>query len=157
MADEKETVDVEDVEVTEEDNETVDSNDEETSKEATVEEQIDDAELKILEAKIAGQESKMNELKENLESRAEDQEKVERLTAEFNNFKTRTMNDRAKAKTNGKIKVINEILDPLDNLERAMAFQSDTEDFKVGLVMINNMLKEKLSNLGYESEASNDK
>lgn len=132
---------------------------EETSDEASeeAEEQVSDEEIEILKAKVSGQKQRIENLEKMLADKQEDQEKLERLTNEFNNFKTRTLNDRKLAKVNGKIKTVNEVLDVIDNLDRAMKFKSDSEEFKAGLVMINNNLKAKLSNLGVNLEENNDK
>lgn len=132
---------------------------EETSDEASEEdeEQVSDEEIEILKAKVSGQKQRIENLEKMLADKQEDQEKLERLTNEFNNFKTRTLNDRKLAKVNGKIKTVNEVLDVIDNLDRAMKFKSDSEEFKAGLVMINNNLKAKLSDLGVNLEENNDK
>ncbi len=132
---------------------------EETSEEALeeAEEQVSDEEIEILKAKVSGQKQRIENLEKMLADKQEDQEKLERLTNEFNNFKTRTLNDRKLAKVNGKIKTVNEVLDVIDNLDRAMKFKSDSEEFKAGLVMINSNLKAKLSDLGVNLEENNDK
>ncbi len=125
--------------------------------EAEVVEEKSDEDIEILRAKVNGQKSRIKDLTEQLTIKNEDSEKLERLKHEFSNFKTRTFNERKQAKVSGKIKSINEFLDVIDNLERAMKFTSETEEFKVGLEMINKSLINKLEGLGYTLEDSNDK
>ncbi len=133
------------------------TDDESKMTEESEEQQISDEEIEILKAKVSGQKQRIENLENMLIEKKDDQEKVERLLNEFNNFKTRTLNDRKLAKVNGKIKTVNEVLDVIDNLDRAMKFKSDSEEFKAGLVMINNNLKIKLNDLGINMEEINDK
>ncbi len=130
---------------------------EEESIDAETVEQKTDEDIEIIKAKVAGQKSRIEDLKSQLTTKNEDSEKLERLKHEFTNFKTRTYNDRKQAKVSGKIKSINEFLDVIDNLERAMKFTSETEEFKTGLEMINKSLEAKLEALGYSMEETNDK
>ncbi len=125
--------------------------------ESTEEKQVSEDEIEVLKAKVSGQKQRIENLEKLLAEKNEDHEKIERLTNEFNNFKTRTLNDRKLAKVNGKIKTVNEVLDVIDNLDRAMKFKSDSEEFKAGLVMINNNLKLKLNDLGVNLEENDDK
>ncbi len=130
---------------------------EETVVESEEVEQKSDEDIEILKAKISGQKCRIDDLKSQLALKNEDSEKLDRLKHEFSNFKTRTFNDRKQAKVSGKIKTINEFLDVIDNLERAMKFTSETEEFKVGLEMINKSLIAKLEALGYDLEEKDDK
>ncbi len=125
--------------------------------EAEAVEEKSDEDIEILRAKVNGQKSRIKDLNEQLSVKNEDGEKLERLKHEFSNFKTRTFNERKQAKVSGKIKSINEFLDVIDNLERAMKFTSETEEFKVGLEMINKSLINKLEGLGHTLEDANDK
>ncbi len=135
---------------------TIESEEQEVVEAEAVEEKSDE-DIEILRAKVNGQKSRIKDLNEQLSVKNEDGDKLERLKHEFSNFKTRTFNERKQAKVSGKIKSINEFIDVIDNLERAMKFTSETEEFKVGLEMINKSLINKLEGLGYTLEESDDK
>lgn len=119
--------------------------------------QKSDDDIEIIKARVCGQKVRIADLEKMLEEKAGDLEKVERLKNDFTNFKNRIQTERANAKVKGKVKAINEVLDVFDNLERAMKFKSETEEFKTGLVMINNNLKAKLLDMGASFEEQDDK
>ncbi len=121
-----------------------------------IEEQKTDEDIEIIKARVSGQKVRIENLEKMLEEKADDLEKVERLKHDFANFKNRTQQERANAKVKGKIKAVNEVLDVFDNLERAMKFKSETEEFKTGLVMINTNLRNKLEEMGAKFEEQND-
>ncbi len=148
----EETIQEESVETEETTDEVVTA--EETEK---IEEQKSDEDIEIIKARVSGQKVRIENLEKMLEEKADDLEKVERLKHDFANFKNRTQQERANAKVKGKIKAVNEVLDVFDNLERAMKFKSETEEFKTGLVMINTNLKNKLEEMGAKFEEQNDK
>ncbi len=152
--------DINESEVTEEDVDVVEETTEDEiqseTPEEVLEEQKSDDDIEIIKARVAGQKVRIEDLEKMLEAKADDIEKLNRLKADFENFKTRTVTERSQAKVKGKIKAINEVLDVFDNLERAMAFKSETEEFKTGLVMINNNLRMKLETMGAKFEEQND-
>lgn len=75
-----------------------------------------------------------------------------RLLAEYQNFKRRSTEDAQKSKAHGKKEVITEIIDTVDNLERALTLVTDDNksDFTSGVEMVYTNLVKKLTNLGVE-------
>lgn len=69
------------------------------------------------EAAEAGEESELDQLRHQVE---EQQDKYLRLSAEFDNYRKRTMKEKAELIKNGGEKAISAILPILDDLERAM-------------------------------------
>ncbi|EJX07806.1 GrpE nucleotide exchange factor [gut metagenome] len=69
------------------------------------------------EAAETGEESELDQLRQQVE---EQQDKYLRLSAEFDNYRKRTMKEKAELIKNGGEKAISAILPILDDLERAM-------------------------------------
>ncbi len=136
--------------------ETTEEPEEITEQNEPTEKEVSDEDIEIIKARVSGQKIRIENLEKMLEEKAEDLEKVERLKNDFTNFKNRTQTERSNAKVKGKIKTVNEVLDVFDNLDRAMKFKSETEEFKTGLVMINSNLKAKLEQMGAKFEEQND-
>lgn len=88
---------------------------EETAAQAENAETVANAEA--AEAAEAGEESERDQLRHQVE---EQQDKYLRLSAEFDNYRKRTMKEKAELIKNGGEKAISAILPILDDLERAM-------------------------------------
>lgn len=84
-------------------------------------------------------------------------DKYLRLFAEFDNYKKRTAKEKQETYLDATAKNVSEILPVLDNFERALATESADEDFKRGVEMIFNQLKDVITKLGVtEIEALGD-
>ncbi len=81
-------------------------------------------------------------------------DKYTRLLAEYQNFKRRSAEEGLKAKTLAKKETISEILDVLDNLERALLhvdFEAEeVDDLAKGVKMVYDMFVNKLEKLGVQ-------
>lgn len=89
------------------------------------------------------------EAKEDLEAVNEWKEKYIRLYAEFDNYKKRTLKEKAELILNGSEKTINAILPVADDFERAMADPSDDpKAIKDGLELIFKKFEKALDSLG---------
>ncbi len=87
---------------------------------------------------------------------SEEKDKYLRVSAEYDNFRRRSLNDRTVAVANAKSEVIIEILSVIDNFERALAAETTDENYKKGVEMIFNQYKAILEKLGVtEIEALN--
>ena len=80
------------------------------------------------------------------EEKEEYQNKYLRTLAEFDNYRKRVMKEKAELILNGGEKVITEILPVLDDIERAEANMSSSDD--IGVHLIFEKLKKTLSNNG---------
>ncbi len=100
-----------------------------------------DEEIEILKSQIALEEQKYNE----------SQDKYLRLSAEFDNYRKRTLKEKSDLlKTAGEDTII-KVLPVLDDFERAMAAMQTSKDIeavKDGITLIYNKLKETLTQLG---------
>ena len=113
---------------------------EEELKSQTQEAETANADMEEAKAKVEEQEEEKRELTpeekltEELEKaqRAieEQKDKYLRLSAEFDNFRKRTMKEKAELIKNGGEKAINAVLPVLDDLERALQNMEKTEDVK---------------------------
>lgn len=79
-------------------------------------------------------------------------ELARRTKADFENFRKRVAADVQAAQTRGKIEVAREVIDAVDNLERALeAADGDPEGLRAGVEMVLGGLRETLSRNGVEA------
>ncbi len=107
------------------------------------EEQEAPAEEETVEAKLAKSEAENAELKD----------RVLRQMAEFDNYRKRTMKEKAELILNGSAGVVTDILPVIDDLERAIANSSKSEDYnalKEGVELIYNKLMHILEQKGLQ-------
>jgi molecular chaperone GrpE len=113
------------------------------------------------EAENAEQEDPAAEHAENLEEKdpldvaleeiAALKDKNLRLMAEFENYKRRSLKERAELILNGGVKAVTAILPVVDDMERAIASQQKTEDIEAireGIVLIHQKLMKTMESLG---------
>jgi molecular chaperone GrpE len=78
-------------------------------------------------------------------------ELARRTKADFENFRKRVAADVQAAQVRGKVEVAREVIDAVDNLERALeAADGDPEGLKAGVEMVLGGLRETLSRNGVE-------
>ena len=133
---------------------------EEELKSQTQEAETANADMEEAKAKVEEQEEEKRELTpeekltEELEKaqRAieEQKDKYLRLSAEFDNFRKRTMKEKAELIKNGGEKAINAVLPVLDDLERALQNLEKTEDVKAIYDGVNLIYQKFLKNLHQE-------
>ena len=133
---------------------------EEELKSQTQEAETANADMEEAKAKVEEQEEEKRELTpeekltEELEKaqRAieEQKDKYLRLSAEFDNFRKRTMKEKAELIKNGGEKAINAVLPVLDDLERALQNMEKTEDVKAIYDGVNLIYQKFLKNLHQE-------
>ena len=100
-------------------------------------------EEETIEAKLAKSEAEIADLKDRLL----------RQMAEFDNYRKRTMKEKAEIILNGSAGVVTDILPVIDDLERAMANSAKSEDFnalKEGIELIYNKLMHILEQKGLQ-------
>ena len=100
-------------------------------------------EEETIEAKLAKSEAEIADLKDRLL----------RQMAEFDNYRKRTMKEKAEIILNGSAGVVTDILPVIDDLERAMANSAKSEDFnalKEGIELIYNKLMHILGQKGLQ-------
>lgn len=74
-------------------------------------------------------------------------EKYIRLFAEYDNYRKRTAKEKTETFSNATAKCIENLLPMVDSFERSLGFECADENFKNGMVMIFNQLKEILTKM----------
>lgn len=98
----------------------------------------EERELKILKDKV---EQQRKELEEN-------DDRIKRLMAEFENFKKRSDKERTSMYNSVMGDVVTKLLPVIDNLEQAAAVETSDEQYKNGVQMVLNQFKEVLNSNG---------
>jgi len=78
-------------------------------------------------------------------------ELAKRTKADFENFRKRVAADLQGAEVRGKVSVTREVIDAVDNLERALEAAEEGESLSAGVEMVLNGLRETLSRNGVEA------
>jgi molecular chaperone GrpE len=81
-------------------------------------------------------------------------EKLLRTTAEYENFRKRTVKEKEGIYTDACTDVLKEVLPVLDNLERALSVEGSAEDLRIGVEMTVRQFNDAFCKLGVEELAS---
>lgn len=85
-------------------------------------------------------------LKEKDKEIADNEDRIIRLVAEFDNFKKRSAKEREGMYDSVLAQVVGQILPAIDNLEKACQAHTDDEKYKNGIEMVLNQFKQILEN-----------
>lgn len=121
----------------------------ETEAAETTEKQQDDNQ-KAEETELSPEEALTKELETAQATIEEQKDKYLRLSAEFDNYRKRTMKEKAELIKNGGEKAISAILPILDDLERALGNMQKTDDIKAVQEGIDLIYQKFLKNLSQE-------
>ena len=102
------------------------------------------------ETEISEEEKIAKELEETKQALEDYKDKYLRLSAEFDNYRKRTMKEKAELIKNGGEKAISAILPILDDLERALQNMQKADDVKAMYEGIDLIHQKFLRNLGHE-------
>ena len=102
------------------------------------------------ETEISEEEKIAKELEETKQALEDYKDKYLRLSAEFDNYRKRTMKEKAELIKNGGEKAISAILPILDDLERALQNMQKADDVKAMYEGIDLIHQKFLKNLGHE-------
>lgn len=102
------------------------------------------------ETEISEEENIAKELEETKQALEDYKDKYLRLSAEFDNYRKRTMKEKAELIKNGGEKAISAILPILDDLERALQNMQKADDVKAMYEGIDLIHQKFLKNLGHE-------
>lgn len=102
------------------------------------------------EAELSEEEKAAKELEETKQALEDYKDKYLRLSAEFDNYRKRTMKEKAELIKNGGEKAISAILPILDDLERALQNMQKADDVKAMYEGIDLIHQKFLKNLGHE-------
>lgn len=92
---------------------------------------------------------KLSEELENLQ-KAKDElyDKYLRTLAEYDNFRKRSQREKDAIYGDATVDTVKKLLPVLDNFERALNYECKDEEFKKGIALIQNTLKEVFENIG---------
>lgn len=124
------------------------------------EEQLPNEENAEENAPLTEEEKLAKELEEAREQLADEKDKYLRLSAEFDNYRKRTMKEKAELILNGGEKSISSILPVLDDLERAIKTMETAQDVvavKEGVELIYNKFLSVLAQNGVKMIETKDK
>lgn len=76
--------------------------------------------------------------------------KLQRLQADFVNYRNRTKREKESIALESKIELVNEILPVIDNFERALSSEGEENDLRTGVEMIYKQLINNLKSQGLE-------
>lgn len=76
--------------------------------------------------------------------------KLQRLQADFVNYRNRTKREKESVALEAKIELVNEILPVIDNFERALSAEGEKDDLRTGVEMIYKQLLNNLKSQGLE-------
>ncbi len=88
------------------------------------------------------------------EENAELRDRSTRTLADFENFRRRVDRERQEERRYAAFDILREFLAVLDNLERALASESPTDDLKAGVELIHRQMKDLMNNAGVERISS---
>jgi molecular chaperone GrpE len=111
----------------------------------------------VAENEEASEESELNIVKKQKEENAKLTEELDdvkdrllRLTAEYDNYRKRTVKEKEGIYSDAYVDVLKEVIPILDNLERAVAADGSIEDLKKGIEMTIKGCKDSFTKLGVE-------
>lgn len=102
------------------------------------------------EAELSEEDKAAKELEETKQALEDYKDKYLRLSAEFDNYRKRTIKEKAELIKNGGEKAISAILPILDDLERALQNMQKADDVKAMYEGIDLIHQKFLKNLGHE-------
>ncbi|MFW6006379.1 MAG: nucleotide exchange factor GrpE [Bacillota bacterium] len=121
--------------------------------EEETEEEIEDDEISA-EEKIELLENKVEKLQEEKEKT---QNQLQRLKADFINYRKRMEREKKGLDLKSKIELLEEIIPIIDNFERALDSEDDNKDYQQGIEMIYKQLLNSLKQQGLEIIDTEDK
>lgn len=130
------------------------------STQETAEEQLQNEENAENNAPLTEEDKLAKELEEAREQLADEKDKYLRLSAEFDNYRKRTIKEKAELILNGGEKSISSILPVLDDLERAVKTMETAQDVaavKEGVELIYNKFLSVLGQNGVKVIETKDK
>lgn len=137
---------------------------EEIKDETVIEETVDNGQVETEEVSEASNEvsenaedDELNAVKKQKEENIKLQEELDstkdrllRLTAEYDNYRKRTIKEKEGIYSDAYVDVLKEIVPILDNLERAVAADGNIEDLKKGIEMTIKGCQDSFAKLGIE-------
>jgi len=112
---------------------------------------LDGVKIEISREELIEEIKEKNEKIEEMDAEIDDLlSRLQRLQADFVNYRKRSEREKAEMTTRGKIKLCSSLLPVLDNFERALRAEENESDFYKGVEMIYNQLMKSFSEQGIE-------
>jgi len=152
MDSKKENIELEENEKNEEELEDDNSAAEENSEAEEVnEENLDGLQIEISREELIEEVKEKNEKIEEMDAEIDDLlSRLQRLQADFVNYRKRSQREKAEMTTQGKVELCASLLPVIDNFERALKAEKNVDDFYKGVEMIYNQLLKTFSDQGIE-------
>ena len=104
------------------------------------------------QTEVPAEKTELESLREELENlqKAKDElyDKYLRTLAEYDNFRKRSQREKDAIYGDATVDTVKKLLPVLDNFERALNYECKDEEFKKGIALIQNTLKEVFENIG---------
>ena len=104
------------------------------------------------QTEVPKEKTELEKLSEELETlqKAKDElyDKYLRTLAEYDNFRKRSQREKDAIYGDATVDTVKKLLPVLDNFERALNYECKDEEFKKGIALIQNTLKEVFENIG---------
>ena len=123
---------------------------EETQAAEAASQQAEEQQPEAQPEELTDEEKLAKELEETKQALDEQKDKYFRLAAEFDNYRKRTLKEKAELIKNGGAKAIEAVLPVLDDLERALANMQKADDVQAMYEGIELIYQKFLKNLGQE-------
>ncbi|MGM0498666.1 MAG: nucleotide exchange factor GrpE [Bacillota bacterium] len=119
--------------------------------EADNEAKFDGVQIELSREELIEEVKEKNEKIEEMDAEIDDLlSRLQRLQADFVNYRKRSKREKAEMTTRGKVKLCSSLLPVLDNFERALKAEENESDFYKGVEMIYNQLLKSFSDEGIE-------
>jgi molecular chaperone GrpE len=119
--------------------------------EADNEAKSDGIQIELSREELIEEVKEKNEKIEEMDAEIDDLlSRLQRLQADFVNYRKRSKREKAEMTTRGKVKLCSSLLPVLDNFERALKAEENESDFYKGVEMIYNQLLKSFSDEGIE-------
>jgi molecular chaperone GrpE len=125
----------------------------EVEQEATIEEfeELEGIQMELSREELIEEVKEKNEKIEEMDAEIDDLlSRLQRLQADFVNYRKRSQREKAEMSDRGKIELCSSLLPVLDNFERALKSEDSESEFYKGVKMIYNQLLKTFSKQGIE-------
>lgn len=112
---------------------------------------LDGIQIELSREELIEEVKEKNEKIEEMDAEIDDLlSRLQRLQADFVNYRKRSQREKAEMTDRGKIKLCSSLLPAIDNFERALKAEENEDDFYQGVKMIYNQLLKTLAEHGIE-------
>jgi molecular chaperone GrpE len=124
---------------------------ENTAAETADEENLDGLQIELSREELIEEVKEKNDKIEEMDAEIDDLlSRLQRLQADFVNYRKRSQREKAEMTARGKVKLCASLLPVIDNFERALKAEDNIDDFYKGVEMIYNQILKTFADQGIE-------